>query len=252
MSFSFPNNPTINQKSTQNGRDYTWSGSAWEFSPSVVDTINISNGAVTDEKVASVAATKLTGTLDNARLSASVPLLPDMLLRWSSPSSSVETTFRHEAMANTIPPSSGNVLLTFFTPLASITISQILMSSGAVASSGLTLARMGLYTVTESAATLVARTASDTTLFAATNTAYTRSLATAGGFPASYTLTAGTRYAVGVIQVGTTPAQLVGKFSQLAVAPLTPRITAAVFGQSDLANSSSLSINAAIVYARLS
>lgn len=200
-----------------------------------------------------LAASQITsGTIADALLSANVPLLPDMLLRWSSQSSSVETTFRHEALTNTIPPSSGNVLLTFFTPLASITISQILMSSGAVASSGLTLARMGLYTVTESTATLVARTASDTTLFASTSTAYTRSLATAGGYPATYTLSAGTRYAVGVIQIGTTPAQLVGKFSQVSVASLTPRITAASFGQSDLANVSSLSANAAIVYARLS
>jgi hypothetical protein len=111
---------------------------------------------------------------------------------------------------------------------------------------------MGLYTVTESAATLVARTASDTTLFAATNTAYTRSFATAGGFPATYNLVAGTRYGVGVIQIGTTPAQLVGKFSQAGVTTLTPRITAAVFGQSDLVNFSSFSVNAAILYARLS
>lgn len=61
MPFSFPNNPTINQQSTQNGRDYTWSGSAWEFSPSLVGTTNISNGAVTDAKISSVAASKITG-----------------------------------------------------------------------------------------------------------------------------------------------------------------------------------------------
>jgi hypothetical protein len=199
-----------------------------------------------------MAATKLTGSIADARLSANVPLIPSVLQLWSSQSSFVETTFRHETMSATIAPSSSNVLISFFTPLVNITISQILMSSGLVASSGLTLARMGLYTVTESEATLVARTASDTTLFAATNTAYTRSLATAGGFPATYNLLAGTRYAVGVIQIGTTPAQLVGKFSQAGVTTLTPRITAAVFGQSDLANVSSFSTNAAILYARLS
>jgi hypothetical protein len=181
-----------------------------------------------------------------------VPLIPGILGLWSSQSSFIETTFRAESLAGSLSPTSGSVFLTFFTPLVSITISQILMSSGVVASSGLTLARMGLYTVTESAATLVARTASDTTLFGSISTSYARSLATAGGFPSTYNLVAGTRYAVGVIQVGTTPAQLVGKFSQVGVTTLTPRVTAVAFAQSDLANISSYSANAAIVYARLS
>ena len=35
MPFSFPSNPTLNQQSTQNGRVYSWSGSAWELAPSV-------------------------------------------------------------------------------------------------------------------------------------------------------------------------------------------------------------------------
>lgn len=213
----------------------------------------IKNGAGVMANVDSKSASDLTqGTLADARLSANVPLLPEMLSRWSHPSTSVETTFRHEAMTNAIPPSSGNVLLTFFTPLVTLTVSQILMSSGAVASSGLTLARMGLYLATESAVTLVARTASDTTLFAAQNTQYARSFSTVGSFPATYTLVAGTRYAVGVLQVGTTPAQLTGKFCQIGVASLAPRVTAAAFGQSDLATLSSFSVNAAIVYARLS
>lgn len=32
MPLSFPSNPSVNQTSTQNGRVYVWSGSAWEFS----------------------------------------------------------------------------------------------------------------------------------------------------------------------------------------------------------------------------
>ena len=192
------------------------------------------------------------GTLADALLSTNVPLIPGVLGLWSSQSSFIETTFRAESLAGSLSPASGSVFLTFFTPLVSITISQILMSSGIVASSGLTLARMGLYTVTESAANLVARTASDTTLFGSISTSYARSLATDGGFPSTYNLVAGTRYAVGVIQVGTTPAQLVGKFSQVGVTTLAPRVTAIAFAQSDLANISSYSANAAIVYARLS
>jgi len=35
MPFSFPSSPTLNQQSTQNGRVYSWSGSAWELALSV-------------------------------------------------------------------------------------------------------------------------------------------------------------------------------------------------------------------------
>jgi hypothetical protein len=35
MPISFPSNPTTGQTSTQNGRVYTWSGTAWEFTASV-------------------------------------------------------------------------------------------------------------------------------------------------------------------------------------------------------------------------
>lgn len=46
MPISFPASPTIGQQSTQNGRTYAWSGSAWEFAPEGVlnlgDTGNVS------------------------------------------------------------------------------------------------------------------------------------------------------------------------------------------------------------------
>jgi hypothetical protein len=32
MPLSFPSSPTVGQTSTQNGRQYTWSGYAWELS----------------------------------------------------------------------------------------------------------------------------------------------------------------------------------------------------------------------------
>jgi hypothetical protein len=35
MAFNFPSNPTLNQQSTQNGRVYNWSGTAWELAASV-------------------------------------------------------------------------------------------------------------------------------------------------------------------------------------------------------------------------
>jgi hypothetical protein len=62
-------------------------------------------------------------------------------------------------------------------------------------------------TVTSPSITLVAQTASDTTIGNVANTIYSRTFSTAGGFPASYSLVAGSRYAVGFLLVGTTAGQ---------------------------------------------
>ncbi len=116
-----------------------------------------------------------------------------------------------------------------------MTVSQVTMASGGTASAGLTYAAMGLYTFDGTTATLVARTASDTTLFNSTNTAYTRSFDTTGGFPASYQLVAGERYAVGVLVTGTTaPNVYAGLFVPNTVNALAPRLTGAASGQTSL------------------
>jgi hypothetical protein len=146
--------------------------------------------------------------------------------------------------------------MAFFTPVTTITVSQIAMSNstGAVAA-GLTLARMGIYTYpTEGGtATLVARTASDTSLFAATNTTYTRSLDTAGGYPSTYTLNAGTRYGVAYICVGTTQPQLIGRTVLTAVGVLPPRLSGgSTTGLSDLPASFTPNQNSQAPFARLS
>jgi hypothetical protein len=129
----------------------------------------------------------------------------------------------------------GVIYLHQFTAQRNMTVSSITMCTGGTASSGLTLARMGLYTTNDTTATLVARTASDTTLFNSTLTTFTRSFATAGGYPATYDLVAGTRYALAVIVTGTTPPSLVGgPAASSALTPLSPRILAARTAQTDL------------------
>jgi len=65
------------------------------------------------------------------------------------------------------------------------------------------LGRVGLYTWTVDTWTLVARCASDTTLWTAVDVPYTEPFATADGYPASYTLVAGAKYALGFLVVGT-------------------------------------------------
>ena len=152
---------------------------------------------------------------------------------------------------------SGSLILCFFTPLVTRTISQITMyTGGTTAASGLTLARMALYIYNDTTATgtLVAATANDTTLFIATNTGYTRSLSTGGGLPSTYTLTAGVRYAFGLLCVGTTMPQIISQASNGGfIYALVPRLSGQRTSQTDLPTSlTSVSTAGSVPYARLS
>ena len=52
MPLTFPASPTVGQTSTQNGREYIWTGYAWELAPSpaAVTSVNGATGAVTVQK----------------------------------------------------------------------------------------------------------------------------------------------------------------------------------------------------------
>lgn len=134
--------------------------------------------------------------------------------------------------------SSGSAVFTYLTPVKDLTITKISMVASAAASSGLTLARFGLWTAAANDdLTLVARSANDTTIFGVVNTVYERSLDTAGGFPASYTLLRGVRYAAGCLTVGTTAGSVRGATAgTAALAALPPRSSGSRTGQADLAN----------------
>lgn len=151
--------------------------------------------------------------------------------------------------------SSGTAYLTFFTPLWDATIGSLSIVSANTAASGTTLARIGLYTFDGTTATLVARTASDTTILSTTNTVFTRTLSTVDGYPATYTLQAGSRYALGFIFTGTTPGTIYTAFSALpaAIGSLTPRVTGAIPLQTDLpATSTSFTATTVGPWGRLS
>jgi hypothetical protein len=149
---------------------------------------------------------------------------------------------------------SGTVYFHQFTATRNMTVSQMTMGTAGTASAGLTLCRMGLYTATDSGATLVARTDTDTTLFNSTFTAYTRSFDTGGGYPATYDLVAGQRYAIAVIAVGTTmPAINVGTFIPNIVGSLTPRTGGIQTSQADLPASQGAFANSTVhIWGRLS
>lgn len=150
---------------------------------------------------------------------------------------------------------SGTAYLTFFTPMWSATISSLSIVSATTLASGTSLARLGLYTFDGTTATLVARTASDTSLLSTTNTVFTRTLSAVGGFPETYTLQAGTRYALGFIFVGSTPGTVYTAFTSLpaAISSLSPRVGGAIPLQSDLpATGTSFISTTVIPWGRLS
>jgi hypothetical protein len=133
---------------------------------------------------------------------------------------------------------SGYITFSFFTPLETMTISQITMGNSSIPAASCTAARMGLYTFDGTTATLVARTADDTTLFNSLYTSYTRSFSTTGGYPASYTLTAGSRYAFAYIVVAATMPTIynapLGDNNAGVIGALSPRISGVRTGQTDL------------------
>ena len=140
---------------------------------------------------------------------------------------------------------SGYITFSFFTPLETMTISQITMGNSSIPAASCTAARMGLYTFDGTTATLVARTANDTTLFNSLYTSYTRSFSTTGGYPASYTLTAGSRYAFAYIVVAATMPTIynapLGDNNAGVIGALSPRISGVRTGQTDLLVSTTIS-----------
>lgn len=149
-----------------------------------------------------------------------------------------ETFNRSWAQSNILPSTSGTLRLTFFSARKSETSTQVRVCSGGTAAAATpTLCRIGLWTVdsSDNSVSLVANVANDTTLFAAQNTAYTRSWAS------SYAMVAGQRYALGILVVTgaaspTFPGLVVGG-GLTAESAIAPRITGSLASQTDLPSS---------------
>lgn len=173
------------------------------------------------------------GTLADARLSSNVIVASTLVGVVNSSTTAIDVVPRTSINTNR-SASSGANLYTWFTAPISLTVNQISMASSSTSFSGITLVRMGLYTWDGTTLTLVARTSSDSTIFAAQNTIYTRSFDTAGGYPSTYSLVAGTRYAIGVCVLGTSPGTLMAAACPSAVGALSPRLQGVRTGNSDL------------------
>lgn len=131
---------------------------------------------------------------------------------------------------------SQSMRLTYFTASVSGTFTQLkTISSTTAAGATPSLCKMGLYSVDASGnGTLVASTASDTTLWSAANTVYTSAT------QASYTVTKGQRYALAVLVVTAAAvptvvgASMAGSAAANATMAESPRLAGALNGQSDL------------------
>lgn len=127
---------------------------------------------------------------------------------------------------------SGTMLLTYFTARKTETITQVTLFTGSTAAAGLTLAQIAIYSVDGSGnLTEVVATASDTSLFNATNSSFTKALSS------SFAKVAGTQYVCAVLAIGTTVPSLVGSIGFGALTSVAPRLCGAVPGQASLPSS---------------
>jgi hypothetical protein len=144
-----------------------------------------------------------------------------------------EETFPRDFIAAlTLGTNTGTLRLSYLTARKSETTTQIRVLSGSTSAAATpTLVRIGLFSIAGNGdGTLVAATTSDTALFAAANTRYTKSWAS------SYAKVAGQRYAVGILVVtsATAPSLAgVGAGNSPALAD-DPRLTASIASQTDL------------------
>lgn len=125
--------------------------------------------------------------------------------------------------------------LTYFTARKTESISQVKMVTGGTAAGATpSLVRIGIYSVAPNGdLTLIASTPTDTALFAAANTAYTKALS------AAFTKVEGQRYAVGLL-LNTAAAfpTILGAAQQNAVlGAVAPILNGSVTAQADLPNS---------------
>jgi hypothetical protein len=132
------------------------------------------------------------------------------------------------AASTSVVISTGNLRLTYFTATRAEAVTKCSVYTGGVAAGATpTVCRMALYKVEANGdLTEVATTPNDTTLFAATFTAYTKS------FSAPYTLVKGQRYAIGICVVTAAATPTFVGFAYPSVANLaftnTPRLAALV------------------------
>jgi len=210
-----------------------------------VTTVKITDLNVTTAKIANnaVTAAKLSG---DAFGSLAVNLNQSL--------SVVDVAPRYGNTSSTL--TSGSVYFTFFGPLWGVNVNSISVASATTVTTGTSLIRFGLYTFDDitGTATLVARSAASTTTFASANSLYTLLFDTTGGYPATYTLVAGVRYAIGIIVLASNPGSVFTAYNSppSVLSSLSPRTTGVVAAQTDLPASTTVTTASSVgIWGRL-
>lgn len=190
-----------------------------------VDTFAVDSTPITPADIGAAAAADITAL--NARLNTTPGSTSSL---WSAGATETLPRVGNREITGT----SGRLSLTYAVAPTTVTINTLAVQVNGTASAGATVARMALFTVAGNGdLTKVAQTANDVTTATATYDKSEKALSTTGGFPGSYTLVAGQRYAFGWLNVATTPASLNGQFADFAYLP--PFINKHINGQTDIA-----------------
>jgi hypothetical protein len=142
-----------------------------------------------------------------------------------------EETFPREAVGTTATMTSGMLRLSFFTATKTETVTSLACGVGSTAAAATpSLIRFGVYSVAENGdLTLIASTANDTALLATTFAKHTKALSE------SWSKTAGTRYAIGLLVVTGATAPIVSATAgNPGINARAPRLTGSLTGQTDL------------------
>lgn len=118
--------------------------------------------------------------------------------------------FPRQLCNGTISVVSNRCYMVWGVALETRTIGNFLIQTRNVAMAGATTCRLGLWGTDGTTAMMLARSANNTALFASTTTLYTVAFEAADGYPASFELQKGERYALGYYIVATTTPQFVG------------------------------------------
>lgn len=182
--------------------------------PSLNDLRRIFYGAGADESVSDAEYAFLLEAYASERSASSLLAMPtheQLLMSLGMADDEIWTASRlFTAASGGGSVTSGDLVLSYFTALNDATVDTFMVATANTIANTLTLARFGLYTAnrTTGDVVLVARSANDPTMFAVNATKYSAQMNVAGGFPAEYDIVQGEDYAVGILQVGVSGANM--------------------------------------------
>ena len=245
--------PTLNlsnglvwvKKDSNPVESYVWNSSTSEWDeftrgPSGIIEVNspiTNNGSNTEADISLDFdyGLKITGT--SLEVDDDVILTIENARSWSGQSEQEIYNISKHSIAGSTEIENNIVYLYYFTPISNFTMTSFSIAC-LTESIGATHIRIGLYSVNslDGSLSLVARTDSDTSLFATSNTKYTKTLSTTGGYPSTYSLITGNRYAVGIIFLSQTQNVELISTANLQQHILLPeqKDIASVNGESDL------------------